>query len=153
MSGTSPLLAYENEYDADGYLIPIPGEWRVYDQAGVDTCTDDLSLDPGVQCMELEVLDAGERILIREVFEDESVGPAFVLKRISASDTEATYWADMSKTLGGISKLKPRLVRRRPGVGGSKVAPIGVRSARWRSPPNREMAVEWLDVFLRKVSV
>lgn len=93
-------LAYENEYDADGNLVPIPGEWHVYNEAGVDTCTYDISLDPSVQRVELEVLDGGERILIREIFEDESVGPAFVLERISSSDTEATYREDLSEQIG-----------------------------------------------------
>jgi hypothetical protein len=100
VGGTSTLLAYENVYDADGYLVPIPGVWHVYNEAGVDTCTYDISVDPSVQRMELEVLDGGERILIREVFEDESVGPAFVLDRIGGSDTEVTYREDMSEVIG-----------------------------------------------------
>jgi hypothetical protein len=100
VGGTSPLLAYENQYDAEGNLIPIPGEWHVYNEAGVDTCIEDLSLDPSVQSMELAVLDGGERIRIQEIVEGELVGPRFDLDRISSSATEATYREDMSEVIG-----------------------------------------------------
>jgi hypothetical protein len=98
VGGSSPL--YENEFDADGNLVPIPGEWHVYNDAGVDACTYDISVDASVQRMELDVLDGGGRISIREIFDDESVGPVFVLDRISSSDTEVTYREDLSEMVG-----------------------------------------------------
>jgi hypothetical protein len=100
VGGTSPLLAYENVYDADGNLIPLPGEWHVYNEAGVDTCTFDISVDPSVQSMKLAVLDGGEQIRIQEIVEGELVGPTFDLDRISSSATEATYREDLSGVIG-----------------------------------------------------
>lgn len=91
--------ALANTYNAAGQLIPITGVWDIYNGEGAATCIGGLTLDANTQTGNLEVLNDGESILITEITED-GLGEPIRLDRISASETEAVYYADLSEETG-----------------------------------------------------
>lgn len=62
-------------------------------------CHGDIDSETHLQRMQLEVVDGGEKIIGREIVDGE-LGPPFVAERVSASETEAVYFADLSEENG-----------------------------------------------------
>jgi hypothetical protein len=94
---TAPsTLRFENTYNSEGHLIPLPGEWQLINEAGVAGRQDDVELEEGHQRGYLELIDAqGEQIRVRPA---DAVAWT-ELDRILSSATEAEYATTL---MGGV---------------------------------------------------
>lgn len=84
----------ENQLNALGNLVPIPGDWLALFGAGTMTCALDTPIQASTDEAFLEVLDDGERIVLTD-----SNG-SVTLDRQTASPTEAVYYVDLSEQAG-----------------------------------------------------
>lgn len=91
---TAVGLQFENTYNSEGQLIPIPGEWEIYNEAGVAGCDDDIELTAVNRRGELELMDPeGQRIRVRPPDSDWTE-----MELISSSDSEAVYTASITRS-------------------------------------------------------
>jgi hypothetical protein len=136
VGATTPSdLAFANDYSGDGYLIPIAGEWEIYNEAGIATCAGDIAMSAHTQTGHIEVIDDGERIVLREITGD-GLGPPIELERTSASETEARYWADLS-SMTGVDSFEMELVFSSSSTLGGRMQGCPVRGGRgWLVQPD-----------------
>ena len=82
---------------AGDVLVPTVGDWVMQGEEGIASCVANMELAEQSTVGFIDVVDGGERIRITTYDED---GGVLELERIEASESEATYYADLTPLTG-----------------------------------------------------